>query len=208
MRKRKKSKLLLVGGSVTLLTVVALSGWALGRSSRKANQEVPASQSIKTSITTIPQTEVPASQVPITTPKTTPPSTVAENPSETPTPNGMQLEQLLNGDFSSIEGVWVDGYGQTLTFGPTGLIDGRGSVQSLKATSWGTARGYLVTDDIGGAVLEFLPAGTVFPDHVYPGESEEEIRITDASDHQKERIWLAHDFSQIGDNVNFFYRQH
>ena len=174
--------------------------------SSKGQAPSPSSSQQLTSASTL--TEVVTTQTQVAASSTTLPVTVAETPAETPaTSSGMQLNQLVAGDFSSIEGVWANSYGQTLTFGPTGLIDGQGTVQGLKNMDQGTVRGYLVTENIGGGVLEFLPVGAVFPDHVYPGENGEDVSIKDASDSQQERIWLGHDFAQIGDNGSFFYRR-
>ena len=210
MKKRKMARFLLTVGIVVILGLLVLTSCIIGMAvgSSKGQAPSPSSSQQQASASTSSQVETTNAQVAEAATTTSPPAKAEATPAETvPETSGMQLDQLLAGDFSSIEGVWVNGYGQTLTFGPSGLIDGRGTVQDVKGTSWETVRGYLVTENIGGGVLEFLPVGTVFPDHTYPGENGEEVRIKDASDSQQERIWLGHDFAQIGDNGSFFYRR-
>jgi hypothetical protein len=208
MKKRKMARFLLTVGIVVILPLLVLTSCIIGMTAGSSKGQAPSSSSSQQLTSASSLTEVVTTQTQVAASSTTLPVTVAETPAETPaTSSGMQLTQLTAGDFSSIEGVWVNGYGHTLTFGPSGLIDGRGTVQDVKGTSWDTVRGYLVTENIGGGVLEFLPIGTIFPDHTYPGENGEEVRIKDASDSQQERIWLGHDFAQIGDNGSFFYRR-
>ena len=208
MKKRKMARFLLTVGIVVILALLVLTSCIIGMTAGSSKGQAPSSSSRQQLTSASSLTEVVTTQTQVAASSTTLPVTVAETPAETPaTSSGMQLTQLTAGDFSSIEGVWVNGYGHTLTFGPSGLIDGRGTVQDVKGTSWDTVRGYLVTENIGGGVLEFLPIGTIFPDHTYPGENGEEVRIKDASDSQQERIWLGHDFAQIGDNGSFFYRR-
>ena len=206
MKKRKMARFLLTVGIVVILGLLVLTSCIIGMAVGSSKGQAPSPSSSQQLTSASSLTEVVTTQTQVAASSTTLPVTVAETPAETPaTSSGMQLTQLTAGDFSSIEGVWVNGYGHTLTFGPSGLIDGRGTVQDVKGTSWDTVRGYLVTENIGGGVLEFLPIGTIFPDHTYPGENGEEVRIKDASDPQQERIWLGHDFAQIGDNGSFFY---
>ena len=208
MKNRKMARFLLTVGIVVILGLLVLTSCIIGMAVGSSKGQAPSPSSSQQLTSASSLTEVVTTQTQVAASSTTLPVTVAETPAETPaTSSGMQLTQLTTGDFSSIDGVWVNGYGQTLTFGPSGLIDGRGTVQDVKGTSWDTVRGYLVTENIGGGVLEFLPIGTIFPDHTYPGENGEEVRIKDASDSQQERIWLGHDFAQIGDNGSFFYRR-
>ena len=208
MKKRKMARFLLTVGIVVILALLVLTSCIIGMTAGSSKGQAPSSSSSQQLTSASSLTEVVTTQTQVAASSTTLPVTVAETPAEKPaTSSGMQLTQLTTGDFSSIDGVWANGYGQTLTFGPTGLIDGQGTVQGLKNMDQGTVRGYLVTENIGGGVLEFLPIGTIFPDHTYPGENGEEVRIKDASDSQQERIWLGHDFAQIGDNGSFFYRK-
>lgn len=208
MKKRKMARFLLTVGIVVILGLLVLTSCIIGRAVGSSKGQAPSPSSSQQQASASTLTEVVTTQTQVAASSTTLPVTVAETPTEKPaTTSGMQLTQLTTGDFSSIDGVWVNGYGQTLTFGPTGLIDGQGTVQGLKNMDQGTVRGYLVTENIGGGVLEFLPVGAVFPDHIYPGENGEDVSIKDASDSQQERIWLGHDFAQIGDNGSFFYRR-
>ena len=208
MKNRKMARFLLTVGIVVILGLLVLTSCIIGMAVGSSKGQAPSSSSSQQLTSASSLTEVVTTQTQVAASSTTLPVTVAETPAEKPaTTSGMQLTQLTAGDFSSIEGVWVNGYGHTLTFGPTGLIDGQGTVQGLKNMDQGTVRGYLVTENIGGGVLEFLPVGAVFPDHVYPGENGEDVSIKDASDSQQERIWLGHDFAQIGDNGSFFYRR-
>lgn len=123
----------------------------------------------------------------------------------TPAISGMQLAQVIAEDFSSMEGVWVNGDGQTLTFGVDGLIGGQGRVRGFKDTGYGTARGYLFAENFGGGTMELLPAGTVFPDFTYDREGEE-TTAADSSDKQQDRIWVGHDIVSIAEPSSFYYR--
>lgn len=217
MRKRKKSKVLLLGAGLTIVTVASLTGWAMGRANGRPEGQVPALQSggqarsgtvksdTASGLTASSQAkeasshqELPEASSPAQVQEVSAPPAVATS--------GMQIAQAIAGDFSSMEGVWVNGNGETLTFGSTGLIDGKGQIQGLKASAYGTASGNLAAETFGGETIELLPAGAVFPDYVYDREGEE-TTASDASDKQQDRIWLGQDLVSIAEVSSFYYRR-
>lgn len=209
MKKRKMAKFLLTMGIVVILSLLALTSCIIGMVAGGSKGRTPASSSSQqlTSTSTSSQVETTITQVPEAATTTSPPAKAEATPVETvPETSGMQLDQLIAGDFSSIEGVWVNGYGTTLTFGPSGLIDGNERIQGLKYTEHGTLNGSIVSDSGQGGVVEFLPAGTAFAD-LSNYTDEEEVIISDASDKQQDRIWAGQDYYNMRDEAAFFYRR-
>ena len=208
MKNRKMARFLLTVGIVVILGLLVLTSCIIGMAVGSSKGQAPSPSSSQQLTSASSLTEVVTTQTQVAASSTTLPVTVAETPAETPaTSSGMQLTQLTAGDFSSIEGVWVNGYGTTLTFGPSGLIDGKERIQGLKYTEHGTLNGSIVSDSGRGGVVEFLPAGTAFAD-LSNYTDEEEVIISDASDKQQDRIWAGQDYYNMRDEAAFFYRRY
>ena len=210
MKKRKMARFLLTVGIVVILGLLVLTSCIIGMAvgSSKGQAPSPSSSQQQASASTSSQVETTNAQVAEAATTTSPPAKAEATPAETvPETSGMQLDQLLAGDFSSIEGVWVNGYGTTLTFGPSGLIAGNERIQGLKYTEHGTLNGSIVSDSGQGGVEEFLPAGTAFAD-LSNYTDEEEVIISDASDKQQDRIWAGQDYYNMRDEAAFFYRRY
>lgn len=208
MRKRRRSVELVFGLGLTLLIALTMTVWTMERADENSPRQAPSpesrSQTVANETHEVESTEV-VNQVQIPSSVTTPP--ISEEAPVLASPNlaGMQLDQVMAGDFSSMEGLWVNGDGNTLRFDSRGLIDGAGQIQGLKASSNGTARGYLAAAEFGGVSLELLPAGSIFSDYTYYREDQETVAF-DASDKEQDRIWLGQDFSQIAEASTYYYR--
>ena len=118
--------------------------------------------------------------------------------------SGMNIQEIQNGDFSSIAGTWRNGKGWILEFDKDGLTgkgfvtDGSGVVDRINPD-----HGYITggihsskPNTAGGAAISFLPAGT-------PMKPDSDQK-SDPSDTSKDRIWVGQQY--IWDTDSFFYR--
>lgn len=118
--------------------------------------------------------------------------------------SGMNLQEIQNGNFSSIAGTWENGLGWTLEFNKDGLTgkgfvtDGSGVVDRV-ISDHGYISGGIHSSNpntAGGAAISFLPAGTAMkPDS---------DQNSDPSDTSKDRIWVGQQY--IWNSNSFFYR--
>lgn len=118
--------------------------------------------------------------------------------------SGMNLQEIQNGNFSSIAGTWRNGLGWTLEFNKDGLTgkgfvtDGSGVVDRINPDH-GYISGVIHSskpNTAGGAAISFLPAGTP----MRPDSNQN----SDPSDTSKDRIWVGQQY--IWDTDSFFYR--
>lgn len=117
--------------------------------------------------------------------------------------SGMNLQEIQNGNFSSIAGTWKNGKGWTLVFGGGGSADqvslnGENMlVNRIKPTDNHLSGGFSNPKyQVGGAIIRFIPAGTSLPVYVE--------QIADPSDIGKDRIWTGQ--SAGWEASDFFYR--
>ena len=124
--------------------------------------------------------------------------------SSSKTSSGMNLQEIQNGNFSSIAGTWKNGLGWTLEFNKDGLTgkefvtDGSGVVDRIIPDHGYISGGIHSSkpNTAGGAAISFLPAGTAMkPDS---------DQNSDPSDTTKDRIWVGQQY--IWDTDSFFYR--
>ena len=117
---------------------------------------------------------------------------------------GMNIQEIQNGDFSSIAGTWRNGLGWTLEFDRDGLTgnqffsDGSGVVNNINPDH-GYISGAIHSskpNTAGGAAISFLPAGT----SIKPDSNQN----SDPSDTKKDRIWIGQQY--IWTPEAFFYR--
>ena len=124
--------------------------------------------------------------------------------SSSKTSSKMNIQEIQNGDFSSIAGTWRNGLGWILEFDKDGLTgkgfvtDGSGVVDRINPD-----HGYITggihsskPNTAGGAAISFLPAGT-------PMKPDSDQK-SDPSDTSKDRIWVGQQY--IWDTDSFFYR--
>ena len=118
--------------------------------------------------------------------------------------SGMNLQEIQNGNFSSIAGTWRNGLGWTLEFDKDGLTgkgfvtDGSGVVDRINPDHGYISGGIHSSkpNTAGGAAISFLPAGTPMK----PDSNQN----SDPSDTTKDRIWVGQQY--IWDTDSFFYR--
>ena len=117
---------------------------------------------------------------------------------------GMNIQEIQNGDFSSISGTWRNGLGWTLEFDKDGLTgnqfftDGSGVVNNIYPDQ-GYISGAIHSskpNTAGGAAISFLPAGTSI--------KLDSNQNSDPSDTKKDRIWTGQQY--IWTPEAFFYR--
>ena len=118
--------------------------------------------------------------------------------------SGMNIQEIQNGNFSSIAGTWRNGLGWVLEFDKDGLTgkgfvtDGSGVVDRINPDHGYISGGIHSSkpNTAGGAAISFLPAGTPMrPDS---------DQNSDPSDTSKDRIWVGQQY--IWDTDSFFYR--
>lgn len=118
--------------------------------------------------------------------------------------SGMNIQEIQNGDFSSIAGTWRNGLGWVLEFDKYGLTgkgfvtDGSGVVDRINPDHGYISGGIHSSkpNTAGGAAISFLPAGTP----MRPDSNQN----SDPSDTSKDRIWVGQQY--IWDTDSFFYR--
>ena len=118
--------------------------------------------------------------------------------------SGMNIQEIQNGDFSSIAGTWKNGLGWVLEFDKDGLTgkgfvtDGSGVVDRINPDHGYISGGIHSSkpNTAGGAAISFLPAGTPMK----PDSNQN----SDPSDTSKDRIWVGQQY--IWDTDSFFYR--
>ena len=116
---------------------------------------------------------------------------------------GMNIQEIQNGDFSSIAGTWKNGKGWTLVFDGNGSADqvflnGENMlINRIQQTDNHLSGGFSnPKHKVGGAIIRFIPAGTSLPVYVE--------QIADPSDIGKDRIWTGQ--SAGWEASDFFYR--
>ena len=117
--------------------------------------------------------------------------------------SGMNIQEIQNGDFSSIAGTWRNGKGWTLVFDGAGSADqvflnGESMVVNrIQPTDNHLSGGFANPKyKVGGAIIRFIPGGTSLPVYVE--------QIADPSDIGKDRIWTGQ--SAWWEASDFFYR--
>ena len=117
--------------------------------------------------------------------------------------SGMNIQEIQNGDFSSIAGTWRNGKGWTLVFDGNGSADqvflnGENMlINRIQQTDNHLSGGFSnPKHKVGGAIIRFIPAGTSLPVYVE--------QIADPSDIGKDRIWTGQ--SAGWEASDFFYR--
>ena len=118
--------------------------------------------------------------------------------------SGMNIQEIQNGNFSSIAGTWRNGLGWVLEFDKDGLTgkgfvtDGSGVVDRINPDHGYISGGIHSSkpNTAGGAAISFLPAGTPMK----PDSNQN----SDPSDTSKDRIWVGQQY--IWDTDSFFYR--
>ncbi|MTB63615.1 hypothetical protein GGG87_01145 [Streptococcus sp. zg-86] len=109
----------------------------------------------------------------------------------------MNIAELVQGNYATVSGSWVDASGNQLTFDEKGLVSDVYTGYGLSATDYGTASGGVYGGDTGGFLLEFIPAGVTI-------KSNEQF--TDTSDSSRDRIWTGVGINTFAEQGQFYYR--
>ncbi|MCO4516837.1 hypothetical protein Si114_00033 [Streptococcus infantarius subsp. infantarius] len=86
------------------------------------------------------------------------------SPNQTQSADDIDTEQILNGNYESIAGIWVNGRGQTFEFSDEGMLEGM-NISSPRESSYGTvtlACG-AANGAPGGFAIEVYPTGVKNP---------------------------------------------
>lgn len=185
---------------IGLVAVAALSGWVLGHG--EGGEKVTAAGPTKVVRSISRVTEVVNQESPALVAHEEP---VAVPASSTLEEKGLQVDQLVKGDFSSLAGTWANSTGHVLTFSADGLVSGGGEVTGIEASGYGTVKGHYILKPVGGGAIEFIPAGIVLQDYTYEQDGGEVI-LPDISDSHVDRIWMGQDMSMRSDAASFYYR--
>ena len=117
--------------------------------------------------------------------------------------SGMNIQEIQDGDFSSIAGTWKNGKGWTLVFDGNGsaeqvFLNGENMlVNRIQPTDNHLSGGFSnPKHKVGGAIIRFIPAGVILPVYVE--------QKADPSDSGKDRIWAGQ--SAWWEESDFFYR--
>lgn len=186
---------------IGLVAVAALSSWVFSQGNA-GGKKVTAAGPTKVVRSISRVTEVVNQESPVLVAHEEP---VAVPASSTPEEKGLQVDQLAQGDFSSLAGTWANSTGHALTFSADGLVSGGGEVTGIEASGYGTVKGHYVLKPIGGGAMEFIPAGTTLQDYTYEQDGKE-IMLSDISDSHVDRIWLGQDVTMRSDARSFYYR--
>ncbi|WP_455238422.1 DUF6287 domain-containing protein, partial [Streptococcus sp.] len=119
--------------------------------------------------------------------------------------SGMNIQEIQNGDFSSIAGTWKNGEGRTMVFNSDGSVSedngftgGDGIVDRIQPEN-NYISGAIHSNKRnvpGGGIITFLPAGT----HI----KNDMNNNGDPSDTNRDRIWTGQ--SAGWEASDFFYR--
>lgn len=112
----------------------------------------------------------------------------------------IDIEEIQQGDFTSLIGTWANSQGGSLTFDTSGLVTSGFSL----AGTFSNQQGILLADVLlesgaEGFVLYFVPKGTVLPQDLFEEGS-------DTSDSNQDRIVFANG-PLYGSGLDSYYRQ-
>lgn len=118
----------------------------------------------------------------------------------------MNIEEIAEGNYSSVAGIWVSASGERLVFNAQGLVTTEYSPEPASLTYFGTANMVVnrgAQDLREGFTLEFIPAGVTIEEQTdYNGN----VLFTDNSDSSRDRLWTGSIGSAYQEQGNFFYR--
>lgn len=197
-RQQKNTILAFVAGVLTTFLVVLLGLFLLGLLDGDKIGSTNPSSSLSADVSS-------SSSVAISSPSTKAPSETGEDTSYSsePTPVlNMQVDAIANGDYSSVEGRWVDGYGHAIEFSKTGVVGEGSSILVLEMKDRGSLRTNY-TPDKTGFILEFFPAGVSATVYLLDQEKD----VVDPSDQNRDRLWMGQSLDGVADSAAYFYKE-
>lgn len=116
--------------------------------------------------------------------------------------SGMNLQEIQNGNFSSIEGTWRNGKGMSVTFDDNGISKINGAPTDQVVDRFNHEFGYLSssvhsTAPTGASAMSFFPAGQEFPATLKYGNF--------SVDNSKDIIYWGQNV--ISDQSDLFYKE-
>ncbi|MEG3142042.1 DUF6287 domain-containing protein [Streptococcus sp. 2A/TPW/M5] len=116
--------------------------------------------------------------------------------------SGMNIQEIQNGDFSSIAGTWRNGKGMSVTFDDNGISKINGAPTDQVVDRFNHEFGYLSssvhsTAPAGASAMSFFPAGQEFPASLKYGNF--------SVDNSKDIIYWGQNV--ISDQSDLFYKE-
>ena len=109
----------------------------------------------------------------------------------------MNISELADGNFASIQGTWQNDKGEQLVFDEKGLVSAEYEFGGASLTDYGTAAGGVYGGQTGGFLLEFIPSGVKLADTE---------NFKDSSDTSRDRLWTGVGIQSFGEQGSFYYR--
>ncbi|AMB96494.1 DUF6287 domain-containing protein [Aerococcus urinae] len=113
---------------------------------------------------------------------------------------GLDINQIQQGDFSTLAGTWRNGQGREMTIDQNGEVDTGETVSVNNAEIKGQVLWAGIRTSSTGAGLIIAPAGT----QIVPLYSSQPY--TDSSDYSRDRLMLSQDTGSIENPEEFYYR--
>lgn len=109
----------------------------------------------------------------------------------------MNISELVDGNFASIQGTWQNDKGEQLVFNENGLVSAEYEFGGASLTDYSTAAGGVYGGQTGGFLLEFIPSGVKIADRE---------NFKDSSDTSRDRLWAGVGIESFGEQGSFYYR--
>lgn len=183
MRKNMKKRILLTTILIALGGGLVLSGCSGKGETKESSASSSQIASSKSSVTST------SSESSKTSESSTSPSQEAEKK--------MNISELADGNFASIQGTWQNDKGEQLVFDENGLVSAEYEFGGASLTDYGTAAGGVYGGQTGGFLLEFIPSGVKLADTE---------NFKDSSDISRDRLWTGVGIQSFGEQGSFYYR--
>lgn len=119
--------------------------------------------------------------------------------------SSLNLSQISQGNYQSLEGEWLAADGFSLVFTKSGLESTDYELGGFSLTDYGTASaGVYSLGEKDGFLVEVIPAGQALPD---AEDSESGQVMTDDSKQDQDRIWVGTGLNGRGSVGRFLYKK-
>ncbi|KXT74811.1 hypothetical protein STRDD10_00651 [Streptococcus sp. DD10] len=117
----------------------------------------------------------------------------------------MNIEEIVEGNYASVAGIWVSDSGERLVFNASGLATSNYQPEAATLTYFGTAEMIVVGSGTlkSTFLLEMIPAGVTIPEQV---DDAGNLLFQDNSDASKDRLWTGTGSYPFLETGHFFYR--
>ncbi|WP_198434929.1 DUF6287 domain-containing protein [Aerococcus urinae] len=126
--------------------------------------------------------------------------TIAGDLGRTTSHQGIDIEQLQQGDHSTLVGTWRNGNGEELVIDEDGYVNGNLYIflDPFRMESQTMIVNIKEPDSYGGAALNIIPAGTQMKVPM--------LDLVDASDYSRDRLLVAQTYGTMEMPEEFYYR--